>query len=711
MRLIVMTIEHQLPHVHSEQRHVKCLTCAYKHTAVMKGEAESEAYRVSAGIQHMYAMRQECDKSNMTPFHLRKHTTMIQSFKDKILHIMCEDANEYLHFIDSSELLSQQLLCAFDASDTRPVLCASTVINNLVHELNRVYLPKIGIACVRCTIHTYTGNKTTIERSDVHVMCFEQFMRQWLHQYYHNDMACQFFGMRTMQSHEAFAMQYNVAYGAFAVYRRIMDINLLTAAPYGTVTMGVKTFSNVLNAEPAICITYSMPSAHRLATQTQDKITTVVSVAKMASLSEHRRRTTTHYAIYLPLDLETAIYLRFSISQIAKTLLERLQVLDQAHVFTKDKMCPFRDIKLSIFFDRGVFNAHIAHIQLSDDMQANELRLELIDIYRNAHWMGLNIFHKDMSLIFPRILAHFTTPRGHEIKMQAARTAMMASNIIESIRILLDNTCQYVEKLQQERPHLYAACHANATATMDSDFALAHESLRLAFSMTHTSVHKYAERTLNCSNLSLYKYACMSILYYGDTECTQCTTLYARLVCEYAHVSNTLKCDYDVVLRRLSQLYSAEYTILCSQSTISTQSLFVCDKVRNTVLRFYSALSDSAKTHFISGRAFNAYCKQDRTKIKTDPHLTTMEDDTINDSDALLHALLNVQKDVCKHQVPQEYALRDDESIRDYLRRMSGQQECIQDTSTRQHRRAYIRALSKRKCCNTEREPVIKRMR
>ena len=665
MRLIVMNMEHQMPHVHKEQPHAKCIMCIYKRTSIIQGPAESEAYSIAAGIQQMYTMRQELDKSSMSLRHLQNPKELIQDFNDVILNLVCRDAIEYLYFIDNSETLSQQVLGDIDTYDlVGSYMCSQRLLSSLAAELRKLR-PSRERSCRRRLRGECANVETIIEHSNASMLYFVKCARHWLRECYDNDMACQFFGMCIAKKAELFCNRYNVVYNAFSIYSRLVDINLLSGAPYGTVTVGIKTFCKESDVSTIlICLAHSKPVAHRLAICSDNSIIARTSVANMRSLLDERQRLLSNYAIYLPFDIDTAIYLRFGSTQIAKLLQKRLQTLSKANVTTNHGSIKFTRLKVSIFFDRGVFCAHMDDAELQDNIQVDALRLELIDIYRNAHWMGLNIFHKDMSLIFPRIIARFGSNGDHSIKVKAASSTISVFTIMLSLNHLLEKASLYVSSLHDDRPKLYAICQTSAEAEMCSKFAIAHEGLRLALSMTHTSVHKYAEYVSTQGNIDLNNYASMSILYYGDLECATCGVLYESLRKDSTSNTTTLLEAYDTWLDCLSVLQDKEYRLPYMSSSLlqkapvpKTGILRVLFSLCSVIKKDYVICNvPKAQAHKLLER-YNAHAGASKYL------LSHTHDKTQQDINMLLQVIAHTQTSDNTGSVSDLYELRTEEKI------------------------------------------------
>ena len=684
MRLIAMTIEHQLPYTHHSS--ARCLSCSYRHTSLMHDKPADEVFSISAGIQHMYTMRPACDKSMMPLSQMKKHKYMIETFKEKILHVMCADANEYIYFTENSALLSSQLLNSLNATNTNANTCTQELFQRLLNELTKKGNADDSKLC--------DFRFAAIEHADIHTFCFENCIHYWFHKYHSDSAICQFFYMQ--QSHSELKTRYNVMCDVFMVYRRIVDINLLSAAPYGTVTMSVRTFCSSKALTPLICLAYSTPAAHRLATHENNTIVACVSVAKTESLSDDRKAALSNYAIYLPFDIDAAIYLRFGGAQIARLLQERLQALMKAKIFLQQKQYMFIDINLLIFFDRGVFNAHIVNTEIAKNNDANALRLELVDVYRNAHWMGLSIYHKDASLIFPRITAYLGSQNSYTTKMKSVKNIVNVAEIIADVHSLLYKACAYVEKLQYDREQLYSICQTSVNAAMSSRFAFAHENLRLALSMTHTSTHKYAEYLLYQNRDLDYRYVRMTLLYSGDTGCAQCEQLYVQIMKTHENVSNaSFTHGYSVVQSGLQLLTDAQYTkshMDCDKQLLVTHNITTEDHIMTTMSRLCQVLQTDVSVHYVSRNKLNSIFASENESMNALVYLNdkSYHYDTKKSNDVLLNTLLQVQKDVCKHGTSQWYKLRDNEGIREYINRVLQAQQSKTALHTEQNKGKYI---------------------
>ena len=611
MKLIVMSIEHQLPHMHSAQKaaqspYTECLVCVHRNTIVMDHRAESEAYNAAAGIQHMYSMRLKCDKATIPVALLQVHAKMMKHFWSDILSLICQDASEYLYFVDNNALLAQQLLDAFKMPYKDHTMCAQVLFGKIRTELDREKSDPVGLAETQSICTIYDNEQSDIERSDIQAVCFQQYMHRWLCEYSAKEVVCQFFGMNpritygynnSANTSSAFDERYNVVRDAFSIYRRIVDINLLTAAPYGTVTMGIKTFCSTIFNEDAmlICLAHSMPSAHRQATYTPYKMTACVSVAKAESLCEQRKELLSNYAIYLPFDIDAAIYLRFGVSRIADILLARIHILEKAVIEVSAETCEYKNMRMFVFFDRGVFCANVAYAKLQESETIEQLRLELIDIYRNVHWMGLNFFYKDASLVFPRITARLSSRKDHAIKLLSTKRSVLVSDILFNLQTVLQNALKYIEKLKGLRSELQQICIANIQAAIGGDFMMAHESIRLALGMTHRSVHKYAEYAQKDAFRVNVKYVRMALMCHGKIECEYCQYLYNTTLYKdnYTTEENTLQQAYTAQLTKLQRLKDCECSLQYNVALESIGNLTTQDKIKRSMFALSKLLKQN----------------------------------------------------------------------------------------------------------------------
>ena len=634
MQLIAITIEHQLPHMHAKQNN-NCLVCMHKHTVIVCDDAATEAYSLSAGVQHMSEMRADCDKAKLTLQHVQECQRLLTWLQQTKQHAINAEISEYLYFIDNNAPLARQLLETWNIHCVEQQKCVQVIFTKIATALKRKTMDSINEVNIHCNYGIYASATTLIERNDAHAICFKRYMHNMLHEYYNRGLVCYFFGMRIAT--KDFVKRYNITHNIFAVYRRIMDINLLTAAPYGTVTIGVKTFclANDSSLVPLICLAHSMPAAHRLAIHTQDEITAVVSVANVHSLSDEKKQSLCNYAIYLPYDIDAAIYLRFGVAGVAQVLLDRLNKLKNATVLTTLGERLFRCIHVSIFFDRGVFCAHMDDAELQDNIQVDALRLELIDIYRNAHWMGLNIFHKDMSLIFPRIMLRLGDAHESEVKLKSTTTKLCVLDILTEIQVVLQQSCEYVAKLRSSRPELYNICKVSVDAAMDSDFALAHESLRLALSMTHTSVHKYAEQLVHSD---LDAYVRIAILYAGYTQCDCCRKLYSDVTTNITYL-NTLAYDYNTTISRLSLLESREYVLQRSINMTKPCGVNVHSRIMETMFFVCQSLSMDITISELSTQMLCEQLHKQNTRMRAIDYLSRHP---IKRAPHIVSAMLNI---------------------------------------------------------------------
>ena len=350
---------------------------------------------------------------------------------------------------------------------------------------------------------------------------------------------------------------YNLLPNLFKVCRRVCNLNFQTNNLYGPVSLGLKTFIRNNTHKPAISLAYVAPHAYTRAVRAiDDSMVAIVSMPYSTKLEARTVNTTFNRAIYLPDDITMATYIRFCDSVgIVRMLLQRLKNLN-GQVFLKPAVgceetqrmtqCPenvvarkedvllqatklrhtvlhFMKCKLVINYDNGLFNARYADNDMYQYSGANDALQDLIDIYRNAHWMGVNIFHNNIPSVFTRVVARFSGEQ--EFQLQCAMESdgtVLSQSVAQEIESLLQYGASHVAHADEGLINMYKH---SLNAAIKNKYCMFRENLRLAFSMTHASAHKYAEFALKHQS-SIRRYASIALLHVGDHECAQCAQLY-----------------------------------------------------------------------------------------------------------------------------------------------------------------------------------------
>ena len=364
-------------------------------------------------------------------------------------------------------------------------------------------------------------------------------------------------------------------YNTLNICSRVLNINWLQSAPYGPVS--IEQFA--LQISPPIWpvtlhmvsfVSYISPSAYLTAEHAPHGRVATVSVANMDSLPLEKRRMFYNYAIYFPEDLRAAIYLRFKDSQIVQMLSARLERICDKHMparrndatardyergAAKIKCVTFEDLRVRVFFDRGVFNARFHEDSADNEKSVYDALQELIDIYRNVHWLGVNIFHDDISAVFPRVMARF----GYKSEQYNFTIGpLYISVLVHMIKAQIRNIIFFNKDMENAMPQMTQTYTLYTQQALQSKFFMARENLRLALSMTHRSVHEYINFMHHNANATddAKKYVCIAILHSGRYGCNICQNAYSH-VTQSIHTDSSvshLQQDVNMLLKDMSQL-------------------------------------------------------------------------------------------------------------------------------------------------------------
>ena len=287
-------------------------------------------------------------------------------------------------------------------------------------------------------------------------------------------------------------------------------------------------------------------------------LSAVVSCAKLDTLYYSRVDKLFNYAIYFPDDIELAVYMRFyDAAHIAKAFQDRINLLQNTQVtrsinglvYSRDVDLCYRKIRsqnsthtfvscrVIIGYTNGLFNARFAGDGVYTE-ESQALLRELVDIYRSVHWMGLNGFCSNVAVVFQRNIVRFTN--AEEFMLQHRTNGgkdILVRLVLNSLSQILHRGAEHVRDMHLELAGVY---EGRVATTINSRFFMARESLRLAVSMTHHSVHQYVKRVLVLPSVTdLQKQlAKAAILHVEDLHCVVCADLYSQL-CSDANINFT----------------------------------------------------------------------------------------------------------------------------------------------------------------------------
>ena len=199
---------------------------------------------------------------------------------------------------------------------------------------------------------------------------------------------------------------------------------------------------------------------------------------------------------------------------------------------------------------------------------------------------GVNIFHDDISAVFPRVMARFGCSSEYHI---TAICEVTIDSLINQVTHLVESIHDLHNMLKKHNALIIDMYDSYAQQALQSKFFMARENLRLALSMTHRSVHEYinfAEHDDSfCDDVRL----CMrvAILHSGRYDCTFCQQAYSRLT-HTKHVDTSqshLQQDVNMLLKDMSQL--SDCTLDAQESSIVmldehiTANKYICEELHS----------------------------------------------------------------------------------------------------------------------------------
>ena len=596
------------------QTYISDAVCIYKRaTFIYDAEAIQEIFKIAVDMYDIPLLSPKFDKSNCDIQHLHDKKNALQ-FAETVAPAQ-NDYNEYQYWIKHNQQLTQQLIhiiaaiqiqehkgddefeCLTQGEHERNV---RTLIRYLQQKRERLFLQNTS-AKRKHSMQPYdilSKHSVYAEPIILSTSSYQSECAVCIARLLGDCKANALLKDAHMQSGVAVANAINTiglcrndimkTYNIFNLCRRIININFLPDAPYGPVSIEYTMLSVATKLLPdratryySKFVTYISPDAYLTVEHAQHSRIAVVSVAQLHSMPFERHCRFYNYAIYFPEDLQAAIYLRFGASQIIPMLLRRLDAIQKipayittdtsyqcygdncarkdyhVHQLTAKTQVSFNDLSVYTFFDKGVFNAIMTESSRDNDHNVYDALQELIDIYRNIHWLGVNLFHHDVSSIFPRITARF----GSSVELLTTDSSAKIEALVTHLRGIIKSVHNFHSDIV-ECSNLTQLYDSYTQQALQSKFYMARENLRLALSMTHRSVHEYAEFMSRYHYATARQYVCIAILHSGHYECTHCQHAYSK-VAQSAHTDlSKSHLHQDVAALIQDMLLLPEYSVL-----------------------------------------------------------------------------------------------------------------------------------------------------
>ena len=573
----------------------KAIICTYKYICdIGEFDVIYEIFKAAADVHDIVMLAPQCDQSLAVTTDLQ---SIYKTFKRAINKSSYDDVRaEYVYFIKHDTKLSKQIVHAMFLKVQENEDCVQVLETYLLNKYESL-ISKMHIqynARLRYGKPFVSGRDTPSVFVRHDYLCdFNYCIKHMVQENTHLEDIKLLTQRNTIYDKKA--MQHlSGIYNMFHIYRRCVNINLLPDAPYGTVSMHVymlctdkwkKEYSEQdLRQRMALFVTYAAPQAYFELEQDYSRDVAAVSVADLESLAQHKRQLFYNYAIYMHNDISAAVYMRFNDTKIADVLYLRLNTLytelskrstvstdskDKHHsVEQEDIHESLRNVELHVFFHRGVVNMRFQDESLYISEYACNFLIELIDIYRNAHWLGVNIFYEDTPVVFPRVMARLG---GYTELRFSMRSCIRIQDVINYLNVFIHKIQDSYKYNKQELvlAEMYRKSIHNA---MQNQLFMARENLRLTFSMTHNSVHQYFNMVQYYKDTfvkdkltldTLCRYVMTAILYSGNSECERCQHAYRVLSYKFqyddAHDSDLLllQADMNKVAEDLSVMSKA----------------------------------------------------------------------------------------------------------------------------------------------------------
>ena len=569
----------------TKNKKIEVTTHTRQHVVIIYDElATMEIYNAAADIYDAIMLQPQSDISRIGLQYFRSRATLFQQISNKLSHNYVDDINQYIDMICNDVSLRTQFI---KISRLRPPMRCSiggmsdiSVIKEHIHTLYANLVQPMSY--IFTDIPEYMPNMF-VQRPLENMDYCKYSKAYMLHDKNEHETVYKLIRSQKYHLYTLSANKYGLVNGMLELCKLVVNVNFLDAAPYGVVTMGATTMlttgalCNTENMYPTY-MAYSMPDAYVTVDNAPHNHQAYVSVAMMSHLPE-KSRVFYDYAIYRQDDIYSAIFTRFGDqAKIAELHLLRLKKMRNMVIenHSKTKIVHFCDTEIQFFYFRGIFNARFIDTKLAESDVLNSTLLELIDIYRDVQLMGIRMYNNKASLTFPRIMVRFSNPAEHNAKIMGMHKKAI-SYIIDELLHIINGVQAYICSVQVNNPLLAKMYNDAMKNALSSPLSVARENVRLAFSMTHDGLHRYAQHVaISCGedDIVLSQYVRAAILQCGYTDCDECRQIYAsfsdknrlkqnRSPQALSNKTHIIDDDVSMFCKRLASMKTKLYTVSC----------------------------------------------------------------------------------------------------------------------------------------------------
>ena len=537
----------------------------------------------------------KADMGSMHPKHLRSRATVFQQVNRLSPGGCVEDVEEYVRVVNSSFKLLEQVV---EAAKLGPKRHHNITLSERFqcHVSSMYAILTKPVDAPKANTHTkYMHNifvQSGLEYAEYckHIKMYVTHQTGRYDQLYNRIHAAGAQGTATQSADE---YKYSLVYNALEVCQLVVNFNFFDTAPYGAVTMGAMLLSldvDMLRESHIfhVCVAYSMPQVYVSIDSECHNHKAYVSLANIDYVAGTRKQAFYNYAVYRQDDIQSAIFARFGDkTKITEMYLQRLRRLQTITVTLSKETTDtaFHSTEIQVFYTRGVFNARFVRLIFMRDAILRNALYELVDMYRNVQLMGVSTYNNHASVIFPRIIVRFSSVLEYNNRLAGAVNCTVLS-VIHDLKQLINNIQSYIRSVQLNNPLLSQLYEDSMCQALQSRVSVARENVRLAFSMTHNGLHRYAKYMVDCygeSEPTLLQYVRAAILQCSHIDCTECRQTYYRCSDRYYYQFTHDRAQYSANIVDDTKIIDADISIFFGYlSSMHTRLYTTSYKLLNT---------------------------------------------------------------------------------------------------------------------------------
>ena len=521
---IIFEVEYQVPHMHSakytQNPSSVCVMCTRKENITIndKGSLE-ELYSVLFDTQDILCLaqdKQELDadllqdreialrlcKSMSEEVELSENVYFVKEASENMtdmIHMPLYESEdeEYCESVSDPE----ESDASTDSSQTYVLYTENTDINTPVTRI--LHDDTLTSQDVRAEAYINDSQQHNVQiyagKCNEYNVRFKRLSLSVLYRHADCHLHPYFFGGVSQDTLCAYEGEYSIMYNIYGLCSRTNKLNVESYAPYGVVRFGTKIFGLGRSAElteNTVMFAYVKPHVYTQLEESENTILARTHIAHKESVAQHKE-SFFNYAIYFPNDIDMSLFIRFSNKVgISDLLIQEARMLEGVCNFTvtmSERKVHIGDLRVVIFYDYGMFNAYFVDKQAREDAVAQETIARIVDLHRNVHWLGADIYHNRCLRVFPRVTMRLGSFEEYSNNNFASQNddGICVRDIVYEATCTLFRVHKYVNdtmptSLQEESMR----CLSSA---LDNPLYMARENLRLSLSLTHYMLHIYAE--------------------------------------------------------------------------------------------------------------------------------------------------------------------------------------------------------------------------